>query len=269
MKHISSVKMKGEMDGRIYKIRNGKNYSSKKPAKGIKKNEPELKGQYSRTAFLNELAGEINDRITGYNSFIKVGNFYQNMQSRFRKEPTNNRLLLLNQLKGMDINPKHPFRKLCAPPLLKVKGLTDKIIVELDVKGRIETEKADACRYLLQVVLLLWDDSGAPCELRKNRTKWIEMNGEYPIYDIPFLKPDGATDYMVCVHISLGNKRHEYNEQGTQGMLVMEVGSFNKKSQALLDERRNVNREAGSGGAAETSIEEDEGVAPRTVRRDK
>src|SRR5687767_2252765 len=79
-------------------------YARKLVKKGSKKNEPALKLQYRRTKFLNNLASEVNQVVTTFGSLIKFNNFYTSVLSRFRKEPLNNRFLLLQQLKGMELS---------------------------------------------------------------------------------------------------------------------------------------------------------------------
>jgi hypothetical protein len=268
MEHESLIKMKGELDGRIYKIRKGKNYSSKKPAPGIKKDEPGLKGQYSRTGFLNELASELNEIIKAYKNFIRPKEFYHNLLSRFRKEPENNRLLLLNRLKGMDINPRHPFLKISSVPGISVKVVADHIIVELEVNSHSRPRKPGANCYFFEVLILLWDDSGAPCELHSQKTSWIYPENGYPVYDIKFPHPDGTSDWMVCIRGSLGMNGYEYDELGSQGMLVCEMGSFNKKSQKLLKERRKdiEDKRLSKRGGTKKKAEEEIRVEPREVR---
>lgn len=268
MEHESIIKIRGELDGRIYKIRKGKNYSSKKPAPGIKKDEPALKDQYTRTAFLNELASELNGMIKAYNNFIRPNEFYHNLQSLFRKEPENNRLLLLNQLKGTEINARHRLLKMNPAPEINVKAVGEHIITELTVTSHPRRPKRGSNCYFFEVVILLWDDTGAPCELYSQKTSWIYFAGGYPVYDINFPLPDGTTDWMVCVRESLGVNDYEYDELGTQGMLVLEVGSFNKKSQKLLEERRK-NTEAKrlrKRSSAKRKVEEEVRVAPREMR---
>lgn len=256
------------MEGRVYKIRNGKNYSSKKPEAGLKKDEPVLKQQYRRTAFLNELASEINRMIKSRKGFVPSGRFYQNMQARFRKEPINNRLLILDRLKGMEINTLNRLQQISPAPAIDIKAIDDHIVVELTVTGHALPGKHNANCYFFEVVLLLWDDSGAPCQLYSKKTSWIYPEKGYPAFDIDFQRPDGTTDYLVCVRESLGMNGREYKEMGTQGMLVAEVGSFNKKSKKLLEGRRKeilAEKEQKYGGTA-TKADEEKRIEPKNLR---
>ena len=232
-------KVSGEVDGMVYKMtRKGKNYISKKPAAGNKKQEPALKLQYQRTAFLNELAGELNGMIKDYCAFIWPSEFYQRVQSRFRKEPENIRILLLNRLLNMEVNQRNPITKLTYnPPSVTLKGVEDNIILELSANSHPHPDSWGNC-YFIEVLLLLWDDSGAPCEASVQRTNWIYNEGAYPVYEMVFPKPDGTTDYLVAVRGSKGNDGVDFDMLGYMGMMIIEVGSFNKKSQKLLLKRR-------------------------------
>lgn len=71
------------------------------PEAGSKKDEPALKEQYSRTRYLNRLAGGINSVVDKYAGNLKVSNFYNLLNKHFRKEPLDNRFLLLKQVEGM------------------------------------------------------------------------------------------------------------------------------------------------------------------------
>ena len=75
---------------------------------GAKKNEPALKTQYSRNGLLNGIASEINRVVGSYAQVLKPSSFYQELQRLLRKEPVDNRFLLLLQLAGMEINPDYP-----------------------------------------------------------------------------------------------------------------------------------------------------------------
>src|SRR4029453_12835450 len=67
---------------------------------------------YVRATYLNKLAGESNHIIAGYYPQFKGNDLYPRILSRFRREPLNNRFLLLRQLNEMPIHRGYPFEAL-------------------------------------------------------------------------------------------------------------------------------------------------------------
>ncbi len=106
------VKVEGKVGDNIL-LRGGRYgpHMRKAVKPGTKRDEPALKKEYSRTGFLNNLASEINTAIKEHCAMLKSGRFYEMLLSRFRKEPLNNRLLLLQTLKGVEVNPVYPFER--------------------------------------------------------------------------------------------------------------------------------------------------------------
>jgi hypothetical protein len=99
---------------------------------GRRKNEPAFKEQHSRTGMLNTLAGEINRVTETYCTSLRPRTFYRILLGRLRREPANNRFLLLRQLKGMEINDTYKLINL-GIQTIAVDHKKDKLIVTLSV----------------------------------------------------------------------------------------------------------------------------------------
>ena len=109
----SFIKLSGKHGEDVHVDSNRYPRHLRKPASpGTKRNEPALKEQYTRTKYLNKLASEVNRMVQRCSDHLKPSTFYESLHRCFRKEPLNNRFLLLLQLRGMEVNPAYPLSKL-------------------------------------------------------------------------------------------------------------------------------------------------------------
>jgi hypothetical protein len=200
---------------------------------GTKKHEPALKQQYSRTGFLNALASDINTMIKEHCGGLKSGQFYEKLQSRFRQEPENNRSLLLQQLKGMEINDAYPFSKHGLPVTDCTARKTD-LIVRLEVRRHPLSLTRDIDSYYYEVLAATWTKKEEPGDCERQYSEWVHKKGVLPVFDFVFNRPAEAIHWMVCVRIRLG--RGEIDEESflADGMQIIDTGSFDKREQEWL-----------------------------------
>src|SRR5688572_9018393 len=116
------------------------------------KQETPFKGQYTHTSVINKLASDLNTIIEIYSGEFKRSGFYHRLQKLLRKEPAESRILLLNQLKGMEINPDYPSKP--GFHRVHVNRAKNKIIVNLDVLTHVGPKKFASNCYCYKVVLL-------------------------------------------------------------------------------------------------------------------
>lgn len=213
----------------------------RKPGKpGSKKNEPALKKQYKRTGFLNRIASELNKVIRDHSDNFKSARFYEQLHKRFRREPADNRFLLLQQLTGMEINPDYPLTKLGAADI-SVNLSGGKIVIELQIKSHPSPGKYHCNCYYYEVLLLCWNKTEAPATYNRQFSDWIYMTDKKPAFEFLFPKRPGTTHWLVCLRARLGIKAKAIDNFKTQGMQIAMIGSFDKKEQALLNSSRNNN----------------------------
>jgi hypothetical protein len=209
----------------------------RKPVKpGSKKNEPALKAQYKRTAFLNKLASELNRVIRNYSGNFKSARFYEELQKRFRREPQNKRCLLLLTLKGMEINPKYPMSKL-GDRIVTVTGLKKEISVTLKTKLHPREGRHKANCYYYEVLLLCWNKTENPVVNSRQISDWIDIKKGRPEFEFIFPRAAGTTHWLVCLRQRLGVNEKLIGAFAAEGMQIVTVGSFDKKEQALMDLR--------------------------------
>jgi hypothetical protein len=142
---------------------------------------------------------------------------------------------LLHELDGMDINPRYKFTRICFVPLVTITK--DK---ETTIKLRVaylplKRGNAFNCFYF-EVVLGVWGRGKAFVHSSK-KTSWIDLTGEKPSFTLRFTRPADASEYLVCIRVSLGIDKVEINKLTMQAMIIYQTGSFTKPGQALLEEK--------------------------------
>jgi hypothetical protein len=216
----SIVEISGKLNDLVHvDSRTNGRYVRKVVAKGSKRKEPALHAQYSRTKFLNDVASDVNTIIKDNSGNLKPSSFYTSLQSRFRKEPLNNRFLLLRQLVGMEINSVYKLEKLIRYNL-SVQSLKDKIMVNLQVTANPGPgkHKADCCCY--EVL-----------------SDWMYMKDGRPEFDFEFPREFVLMHWMACVRVILGVKGTELGMMVGQGMVVAAVGSEVKADWEVVNQR--------------------------------
>lgn len=232
------VKVEGKVGDNIL-LRGGRYgpHMRKAVKPGIKKDEPALKKEYSRTGFLNNLASEINAAIKEHCAVLKSGRFYELLLSRFRKEPINNRLLLLQTLKGMEVNEAYPFNNHGVAEFLcnsNKQGLLVKLTVKKHPKA---VRKGENC-YCFEVLLLTWGMKEKTTDTACQYSEWVFQNKERPIFDFYFERPGGAVHWLVAVRINLGSDEAATELLAADGMQLVDSGSFDKREMEWLAEHK-------------------------------
>lgn len=215
---------------------------------GTKKNEPALKQQYSRTRFLNAFASDINTMMKADCGNFKSGRFYENLQRRFRQEPENNRLLLLQQLKGMEINDAYPFSNHGLPVTDCVARKTD-LQVRLDVRQHPFSLTRDIDSYYYEVLAASWTKKEEPGDCERQYSEWVHKKDVLPVFDFVFKRAAGAIHWMVCVRIRLGHNEVEEESFLAEGMQIIAAGSFDKREQEWLLARNQLKQKPAGGSA--------------------
>jgi hypothetical protein len=196
-----------------------------------------LEQHNKRTKFLNKLGSEINNIVRSFAGDFKPRHFYHSMLSRFRKEPEDNRFLLLQQLIGMEINERYTLGN---PGLfnITVSTVSNQIKVKLDGTMHPPKGKLKANCYMYQVLLIYWKKGkSVPAFIRK-RSDWILPDDTLPEIDFVFPKDASVVEWLLCVRRRMGLNKEEMSDYASQGMQIVESGSFDKKDHALLMKRR-------------------------------
>lgn len=220
------------------------NHTRRAPRPGLKKDEPALKRQFSRTKYLNDLAGELNSAFRGIWP-AKKSDLYQKILKRFRREPENSRGLLLMQLKSMEINPRYSLHSLgtCSTT---VRELEENISVDLQVQTHPPRGKYDANTYYYEVILFTWDDPHDTAFWSRQYSDWIRIGKDNPnpAFEFFFPKPPGTCQWLLCLRIHLGVEDVVFPLLTTTGMQITDVGTFDKEEIRILEQRKIAEEEA-------------------------
>ena len=203
---------------------------------GLKKDEPELKKQFSRTGFLNKIASEINAVVQQYNRPFKDGQFYQSIQSRLRAEPENNRFLLLQQLKGLEVNPKYKLEKLLQA-YITANYERKQLQLSIHIQRHPDPGKYNANGYDLELLLVCWNKTTQPPITLKQLSPWISLQEETSVIDFVFPQYPGATQWMLILRVRLAVDGRYVPAFVAEGMQVVAVGSFDKKERMMWEKR--------------------------------
>lgn len=201
------------------------------------KDEPSFKAQTNRTVFLNRFAAEVNKIIDQHSGLLKQPLFYQQLLKRFRKEPLDNRFLLLLQLKGIDVSKLHKLDQLSYHSLA-VNTVKNKLKVTLHVKGDPPATRHKADCYCYELLLVTWTKGPRPGVVHLQQSEWRHRKTNPPIYDFEFALGRGAVHWMLCLRVVLGVNEKAIGSQTAEGMAVVEVGSLDKRDWEVLEERK-------------------------------
>lgn len=239
-------------------------HARKPVAAGSKKNEPAFKKQHARTAYLNTLAAEINAIIKANTGRLKPSSFYEELHRRFRKEPLNNRFLLLLQLKGMEVNPAYPMSK-SGSHLTNVKALKNKIVVNLQVNTHPQPGKLKADCYYYETMLVTWNKStsGYSCQL----SDWVQLNNGKPEFEFEFARTSATTHWLLCLRLRLGLNNQPITALAADGMQLVDAGSLSKKDYELLKKSEAHKAKAGVSSASKKDVAEIVRVKAKRISR--
>src|SRR5688572_7642986 len=230
-------RLSGKMDKKVF-VDPGSN--SKKPhvrnepkPRG-KKIEAALKEQYARSGLLNNLASDINSIVLRYCGILKSRDFYSRCLSRFRKARTDNRFLLLYQLKGMEAHPTYPLSKL-GDQSISVKMLKGKFLVHLEVKRQPWYGHHGANTYSYQLLFITWAKGKEGSTAFNQYSDWVAINDKKPYFEFTFKVPAGIEHWLLCLRQQLGVDELPVELLKGESMQIVEVGTMNKKDMELLD----------------------------------
>lgn len=200
------------------------------------KDEPAFKAQTNRTTFLSRLASDLNNIMMQHSGLLREKSYYHDVLKLFRKEPLDNRFLLLMKLKGREVNRVHKLDKLSYHSAA-VNVVKNKLRVALQVKGHPDAGRHKADCYYYEVLLVTWTKGPRPGVVQQQLSEWVHRKDKVPVFDFEFVLGRGVVHWMVCLRVVLGIQEKEIGSVATEGMAVLEVGSLDKKDYAVLEER--------------------------------
>ena len=225
----------GKLGNEVHVNRASGSYVRGAPKKGKRKYSPAFTEQSKRAKYLSPLASEVNKAIAYYDNRLKNKGMYQDILGFFREQEYNDRLNLLYTLKGLEISKVNKLSILNSAPSIDVIGERNSITVCLQMENHPNQSRYSANCYLMVVALICWTTDDAPCIHSSQKTSMLQKGGPLPYFEFEFSKPKGVTDYIVLVRESMGKNNVEFDRVKTQGMQIVNVGTFSKENQKWLD----------------------------------
>ena len=235
----SSVKFKGKIDEKVYVDSRRYGYHVRKaPEPGARKSDWALKLQHGRNKNLNGLASSIRLVINNAYHELYRSDLYHRILGLIKREPSDSRCFSLLRLKGMEINTNY---KLLGDYKVTVTPKRGKIIVNLDVKRPPISFIVKTNCYYFDMVLFTWDSTNRPVMVARETCEWTYIKADLPEFEFDFHKPKGAIHWMIALRMQLGidciDDHPNMVTVKAQGAQFLDMGSFNKKEQELLDKR--------------------------------
>jgi hypothetical protein len=233
------IKHKGKIANRVH-ITDGKykDHTRSLPAFTAKESIAAMKGQFSRTEFLNKLGSEINKIIGGYAGKLKSEDFYRRMQSRFRKESGDNRYLLLRHLKDMEIHERYITKDLAGYEFETTIGLNE-ISIELKTTHHYQKTIEGTNCYSFNLILIAWspDENIDVIHFRK-KSRWIKITEECRdfIFNFPIDKP--VSQWLLCIGQHIGRNGIKDITLPSQGMKIVHAGTFLQEDLEVLEKSK-------------------------------
>ncbi len=192
--------------------------------------------QSGRAAVLNQLASRINQVIGHFYRRIKPRDLYKRLLSHFRKEPSNNRFLLLHKLKKMEIHMRYRFDRL-SRPTITTRTEENKLHIELKDLSHLADPKLFP-EYCYEFLLLSWTNLDEMPWHDQQMTDWINARGPKQSFELSFEFPKGTEQWLLLLY-HRGRKTEKEDDHFTgQGMKVLEAGSLLEADQKLMEERQ-------------------------------
>jgi len=209
------------------------------PKPSAKPKSPEFIYNKERIHKLSKLASGINNVLKNYHPDLRSKRFYSNMMKRFTKQVTENRFLILESIKGMDINPVYPYSRMGTAHVnieIKKKKLIVSLRTTMHAKIKTMEEIED---YSYSLLLLTWGRKPFEVGHQQQYSDWIARDEEgHHEFSFEFDMPRSTIHWMLCLHQTMGFGSDDEVPVAYQAMTIHEVGSLLPEDLAIIEERK-------------------------------
>lgn len=264
-KQKGAVTLRGKLGNTVYS--DGKYGKQAKSAPQLTEEQKQKKRdlpQNKRTSYLNKLSSGIRDAVDYYADALMPGTFYSALASHFRNEKTNHRVLLLDELRDMEVHTKYQFSKKCPEPGVELSISKSYYTAEIEIK--VPANKNPKCNsFYLQFILLVWNRDDNNCRHMDESTPWIRMKDKTAKYTtVKFKRTAKDTEYLFACRCVFGVNEEEYGYTQS-GMKFLKTGTVTPEGKRLLEDKK-VAKEA---ALREERVKEIVKEKPRLKLRDK
>jgi hypothetical protein len=254
----------GKLGKEVYvKTRHG-HHVRKASSKPLSENRLATLGRHnSRTKFLNKLASEINQIVKHYFLDYKYREFYQDLLTKFRKEPLDNRFFLLRQLLDLDLNPLNPYVRRQRPGKVEVNCVEDKFVVSI-IAAAPRHPIDDLNSYFFEVVFITWSKEDRFPDHSIQFSRWMPFDGSYALFDFEFPKPDDTVYWLLLVSHQRGRNKEVINPKLDRSIVIKGAGSLDPADGNILSERL----EKLKIGTTKPPVEDVKRVEPKVISKE-
>jgi len=201
------------------------------------KKEIAARPQNLRTEVLSRFASGLLNAVKYHADVLVPGRFFNNMLSLFRKEPTNHRVLLLQQLREMEVNPNYRFEELCPKPETELIVGKTSYTIEAELPHPAYGDGNTNCFYL-DLILFTWHKEDDRCRHEELSTDWMSTAGREPKYcTLKFKRSAKDTEYLLGCRCVTGVNRVE-NGWTSTAMYFICSGTLTAEGKKILAERK-------------------------------
>ena len=213
-------------------------YSRRQQEPGLHAEDENIQVNCKAAGSVNGLAGSINHILKLYVSGFLDSQIYFKMTSLFFKAEPPTRLGRLITLSDMDVHPRFTLSEAIEPPNISVSTTEDKVCVKTEIMRHANLVK-DLKYYSIHIILVLWNSENDQYSHAEKYTKWLDPNMVLPLrYTFKFDKPSNTTEYMLMCCCLRGERNSDKLFPPERALKIVEVGSFDEKAMAELEEFR-------------------------------
>lgn len=207
----------------------------RRPKKTTKARSDSFNRQLSRTVFLNKLASQLNKLVHHYYPLLRPRDLYARLLGHLRKEPLDNRFLLLKILKGFEIHPRYQLNRLSIPKL-EISQNEDILKIDLLAEGyQPDPEKFPAWCY--ELILACWTEGDEEPLHSRQYSDWIEARNRQAYFEFEFTLPAGTLHWLLLIHQRGRALNGDTELMALQGIRIVEAGTLLASDQELWLER--------------------------------
>ncbi len=192
--------------------------------------------QTSRTAVLNGVAKGLFRVLKECHGKAEP-NFWSNILKSFRREKENDRVLLLQQLHGIEEHQDSPFADLCPIPPTRVTESEKFHIVQADL-SRPAIPNGEVHCYKIQFILVVWHKNDEVRHMTEE-SPWLNFNDVTPKFTtIKFVRTAADTEWLLACRIIEGFRFSKGVQAQISRMRVTDTGTVCETAKQILAERR-------------------------------
>ena len=187
-----------------------------------------LKANANRSAMLNGLVSPLYQLLCMHSAYYRDGSAWARMLSALRKAKSDNRVDLLQQLRGMDMHEKYLMNRVWPYiPSPQIQVGSKQLNVGMQACSAPSFSKkirTNVYRYHLTAYFL--PESENQWQYDTAYTEWMPYTSYENAYDFCFDKPYGNGVFLLVMKLEAGNERGALGVMESVRIGVFEVGEY-------------------------------------------